>query len=286
MNLVMIMNILHSYRSAGLQIVHSRDDAPRAENFRMHTHTTAEIYCFVSGSGIYHIEGSEYPLKPGDILLMRPAEAHFIEIVPGVPYERICINFDVGLFTPMDPENTLTRPFFQRKAGKRNHYSANDPGSDVCQQYIANMLQHDRMKLLPYLMLLLQEIGAAFDRTAATDVQPDTIEYRIIRYINNHLGDDLSLETLCDHFFISRTQLCRRFKRATGSSVGSYISAKRLITARGLLLQGQKAAEVCVACGYPNYSTFYRAYCAYFGCCPSEAQQHPADSGDDKIDIA
>jgi AraC-like DNA-binding protein len=78
-------------------------------------------------------------------------------------------------------------------------------------------------------------------------------------------GDD------ANRFYISRTQLCSRFKKATGTSVGGYIAVKRLLTARELLLQGGKPTEVYGLCGYHDYSTFFRAYTKYFGHSPRDA---------------
>ena len=35
---------------------------------------------FWASKGIYRVEGTPYPLKAGDILIMRPAESHYIDI--------------------------------------------------------------------------------------------------------------------------------------------------------------------------------------------------------------
>jgi mannose-6-phosphate isomerase-like protein (cupin superfamily) len=47
------------------------------QNFSMHTHENHELYYFLSGRGVYRIESSEYPMRPGDILIMRRAESHY-----------------------------------------------------------------------------------------------------------------------------------------------------------------------------------------------------------------
>lgn len=278
----------HFYPDISME--HYRNDAYHHENFRMHTHTFAELFVFLSGKAIYHIEGSEYPLQPGDILLMRPAEAHYIETDPSLPYERLFLNFDTGIFSSLDPENRLMRSFFARKAGKRNLYRAADFDSDMYMTYLQNMHQDspdNRLTILGNLMLLLQEIGILFDRDHPAGSQPDTIEYRIIRYINKNLNQDLRIPELCNRFFISRSQLCRRFQKATGTSVGRYVAAKRLIAAREMILRGKKPTEVFTLCGYQDYSTFYRAYTQYFGHSPrAELDEDPVPVPDcDRIEI-
>jgi len=105
--------------------------------YAMHTHTTAELYCFLSGKASYFVEGTEYPLSSGDILLMRPAEAHSVKTDPTGIYERLVIHFNTDLFLPLDPEGILTRPLFQRKPGTRNLYRSADLGGQQL-----TLLQH------------------------------------------------------------------------------------------------------------------------------------------------
>jgi len=270
-------------------LARTREEPFAHSEFSMHTHSLAELFLFVSGEAVFHIEGSEYPLQPGDILLMRPAEAHLIETNPEYPYERVILNFDTNILAPLDPENALMRPFFSRKAGKHNLLRSSDFGSDAYLTYLTDMEQSStsRLTMIANLILLMQQVNLAFDRNTAVNTQPDTIEYSIIRYINQHLDRELTIQELCDRFYISRAQLCRRFKKSTGTSVGKYICVKRLITARNLIRQGQKPTEIFSACGYQDYSTFYRAYTGYFGRSPKDERDPriPLSSEVEQIEI-
>lgn len=260
------------YNDPTLSVSHTMDEHPVQSHFYMHTHVHAELYCFLSGKGVFHVEGTAYPLNSGDILLMRPGEAHYMQLEADGPYERICINFDPGLFDALDREGVLVQPLFDRKAGKRNLYRLED---DTCLQLLRRMVMPgggNRMQLLGNLLLLLQALSTAFLGGKHGSLQPDTLEYRIIRYINKNLDKNLTLQDLCDRFFVSRTQLCQCFKQATGASVGSYITVKRLLTARKMLRQGIKPTEVFGICGYHDYSTFFRAYTKLFGHSPRQEQ--------------
>ena len=239
----------------------------------------------MDGNAVFHIEGSSYRMQPGDILLMRPAEAHYVEQDPNGPYERICLNFEPDLLGTLDPENQLMRPYYDREPGKRNLYRLSADEVVKLRGYLDQILKtQDRLKAVANLILLMRQIDSLFEKANGEISQPDTLEYRIIRYINENLDGELALAELCDKFFISRAQLCRRFKKITGTSVGKYISAKRLILARNLLLQGKKPTEVCADCGYQDYSTFYRAYLNYFGCSPKD-RQTPVNENNDRLEI-
>lgn len=264
--------ILFQYSGPGINITHSVDTRPRPDRFTMHTHTYAEVYFFLAGRGTFHIEGNTYPLEHGDILLMRPSEAHFIEMDPEVPYERVVINFDTTLFSNLDPDNELTRPLFSRKAGTLNLYRRQDFDQAWYEAALQGMLSGSggsRVVILANLILLLQQIGKVFadHPLKAADI---TVEQEIIQYINKNLHRELNLQLLCDKFYISRAQLCRRFQKATGTSVGKYINVKRLLACRQLIQEGEKPSKVYSAYGYRDYSTFYRAYTRQFGQSPGQ----------------
>ena len=281
------MNTARNY-FPGIHISSGLDAAHHHETFSIHTHTKAEIFCFIAGKAIYHVEGSEYPLSPGDILLMRPTEAHFIETDPRYDYERVIVSFEPSLLQELDPNSTLTRPLFDRKSGKQNHYRATDFETDAYMKHLRNMLHanSDRLTVLADLILLMKELCIVFDRSTQIANQMDTVEYQIIRHINKNLSTELTLKELCDAFFLSRSQLCLRFKNATGISVGKYISRKRLILARQKILQGQKPTDIFSECGYQDYSTFYRAYTRFFGHSPKqESEGFPVNPETDRIDL-
>lgn len=240
--------------------------------FHLHTHINAELFCFLRGRASFFVEGTEYILEPGDMLLMRPGESHFLSPDLSQDCDRVIINFPLSLFQSLDPEGTLVRPFLDRKAGQRNRYRLSSFRSDVWKSCLAGMIdpESDRLTLLGNLMLLLGQISDAFCRVDSEQEQADSLEYRIIRYINHNLEKPLQLQDLCRQFFVSRSQLCVAFKRTTGTSVGKYIATKRLFAARQRILRGEKPSEVSQECGYPEYSTFYRAYCRHFGHTPKE----------------
>ena len=99
-----------SCSDSDISMSYSRDDKPVPSDFKMHTHDTYELYYFIGGSGIYRVEGTPYPLQKGDILIMRPTEAHYIDITANKPYTRLSVNFKTGLLCGIDPSGKLLAP--------------------------------------------------------------------------------------------------------------------------------------------------------------------------------
>lgn len=250
---------------------HNRDEVPDPRKFTNHTHEQAEFYMFLGGHAVFHVEGTAYDLRPGDVLIMRPAESHYVEPDVSMPYERIAIQFPLDLFRDFDPGNLLLKPFTEHPAGVRNRYPASAFTKDLKAAYFDRLEEQSGERfLLPALFGALTEISVAFDRAESPASPLETAEREWIRYINEHLREPLSLKSLSTVFYVSESSLERRFKKATGASILQYISTKRLMKARSLLRQGARPTEVFRDVGFSDYSSFFRAYRKKFGTSPKK----------------
>ncbi len=267
------MNGYGIYGDNDIQFHYLRTEQPNASTFKMHTHDCCELYYFLSDHAIFHVEGNEYHLKYSDLLIMHPTEAHYIELDPSLPYERAALHFRSSLFNSFDPKGTLLHPFYQREPGCFNIFRAEDFPDLSWKACLSQMLlpaENRRLQIITALIPLLNELQKVALNRPATTVENSVLSVQIIRYINYHLTEPLSLEILCNHFYISQSQLCRIFKRATGASIGEYITTKRLLRAQQILRTGTPATKVLADSGFNDYSSFYRAYRKYFGYSPSD----------------
>ena len=266
------MAISYSHKQRGLSLNRTLTPAPTPDGFRMHNHTSMEVYCFLGGKGIYHIEGSEYPLEPGVVLIMHPSESHYIDLDCTVPYERIVLNFTEEFLAPIDPEGWLLRPFRDRPAGKFNLYKSEElPGGSLSYFDAMTAGGDAQVNILCGLLPLLRQIRLLWQsRAEEADTPGETLEYRIIRHVNRNLTGHLTLEDICEKYYISRSQLCRLFKKATGTTLWNYVTVKRLALARELLAKGGQPTHIYTRCGFADYSTFYRAYVKAYGAAPTQ----------------
>lgn len=276
------MSCLNCYRDEGLYFHHSIDRHPEKSAFPMHIHEQLEIYCFMAGDARYLVEGTEYRLEPGSLLVMRPAESHKVKILSGASYERFSLHFSSKWLDSIDPDHLLLEPFYRRPLGQNNLYAAEDFSSGIHVELLRNMCvpglsaAERKLAVLTHLYPLLGAIRRAFlqKQQAASEAAPFTES--ILQYVNQHLFENLSLKGLSEHFFLSVSQFSRLFKNATGSSVWQYILIKRLLAAKDAIREGTPATDACRTCGFHDYSAFYRAYKRYFGRSP---QQDRPDTG-------
>ena len=271
-----MMGRLYHYEDAGLSLHHSIHQVQAMRGFMdMHAHDDFELFFFLQGDCSYLVEGVTYQLSPGSILLMRPAEAHCLCVNSDCTYERIVLNFSRSFLDKADPQGLLLEPFLDRALGEWNLYAAHDYGGSVA-ALLLNMVDAEfprsdyekQLAITTNLLPVLSELRRSFQQKKASSLSSKLEHHELLNYINRHLSDDLSLETLSNIFFLSKSQISRRFKQQTGTTLSNYVSAKRLIKARELLLAGIPAQQVSAECGFREYSTFYRAYQKKYGVSP------------------
>lgn len=90
-------------------------------------------------------------------------------------------------------------------------------------------------------------------------------------YINEHLGEDLSLIAIATELYMSQYYFCRLFKQSTGMTPHRYLIQQRVERAKQLLRQKEGAiAHVAMECGFANPSHFAKHFRQYTGVTPKE----------------
>ena len=117
--------------------------------------------------------------------------------------------------------------------------------------------------LLAEISLMCQTLRPSTPDSSASGTITD-----MIRYLNEHLTEPVTLDDLSSRFFISKYYMNRAFKKATGTTVMDYLIYKRVVMARQLMLNGFTASDAANETGFGDYSTFYRAYKKVMGCRP------------------
>lgn len=252
----------------------------------MHIHDCYEIYYSISGGKQFLIDNCFYDIRPGDIFMINQFESHYLSRIDKEKHERIIVSIDPEYLKQISTAATdLCRCFHFRGTDfpHRLHLSTEEqrrflyymhrfpdnvgPGEDIL----------DRAVFLELMVFL----NRAFDRRCAAPSSAGesnrTANHEqvdeILSYINSHIQDDLSLDSLSAHFYLSSSYICRIFKAATGTTINKYITAKRITISKSLLSQGYPVNEVCEACGFNDYSNFLKAFSKAVGVTPKKYAQ-------------
>ena len=267
------------YQDNELYLHHTITETPQDAEFPFHAHNYHEIYCFLSGQGYYTVEGHDYPLVPGCVLIMRDGEVHKLHISAHCPYERITLHFSPRLLNEYQRKTLLT-PFLERPLGSGNILL---PSPDL--DKVVDMLrrisdkdtspEENRDLILAYLPAILYEITqiSREERSAKEMTDKTPLVGRIIDYINQDPVAVKSMDDVTEKFEASQVYLNRIFRQSTGMSIWEYVLLKRLTLARQAIRNGTPATTAAEMVGYAAYSSFYRQYIKFFGTTPEKEKQ-------------
>ena len=246
-------------------------ESPVQSMFPAHTHDVHEIFCFLSGDATYSVEGSNYPLSPGDVVIMRAAETHHLILNKAIPYHRISIYFKPHIEDESSLQHIFLDAFLDRPIGLCNYYPATRYSNSNWIYFLKKICQaEDHLRKQTYLMVFLQELSDCYISLQKEPIlTSSTPLLQITHYIDRHLTDTLNLDIICNRFFISKSQLIRIFKKNLGITVGEYINTKRLSLAQKRISSGEAPTSVYSKCGFNDYSTFFRAYKKKYGYGPA-----------------
>ena len=269
------MAVLKSIEGEGFSLHHSYDKAPRDTDFPPHIHENYELFCLVNGEVDYMVEGNLYSLSGGSVIIMRSGETHKLVVNKSTEYERYVLSFSPSILSKIGISDELLAPFRKRALGEKNMYKESELGLISPILYFEKMLSEAKIvgtqnAVLSSLASLICSINAAFYEKDEPILQKNNIEREIISYINENLSKEIKIEDVAAHVHISASHLCRIFKRATGTSVYNFITAKRLVLYSRNRKKGMGVIEASRKSGFSDYSAFYRLYKKRFGICPQE----------------
>lgn len=93
---------------------------------------------------------------------------------------------------------------------------------------------------------------------------------KCVRYINENLGEKLSVSALADLCGITADYLSQVFKEEMGEPLSSYITRKKIESAKSMLAQGVSSREIALALGFSSQSHFITAFKKIYSMTPSQ----------------
>ena len=262
------------YLTSDFKMFHLKDESMRT--FHYHYHDFHKILILLNGDVTYCIEGRSYDLQKNDIVLVNAGEVHKPVIHSDRPYERIIIYVSPDFLDQYSEADNDLQLCFRKASEEQSHvlrvesFSGNRLGRLTAELDLSltdSDYAHELHHRLLFLEFLIQLNRAALHNKIEyieTSAANDKI-LSVLHYLNEHLTEPLSIDDIAARFYLSRYYLMHTFKEETGYSIGNYLSTKRLLLARELILSGKPVTEACYECGFNNYSTVSRAYKKCFG---------------------
>ena len=245
----------------------------------LHSHNYYEMVYVLSNSGTQYLVGTKrYLLQRGDIILVPPGIGHkpLFPAQLAEPYRRIVIWFSTdfidGIKTilPFDSIPKEERVFLLRTAGtpwdsmgRLFHLGLKEAQEKKEGWQIA--LYGNTMQLLTHFWRAMREPENRPPKTEKPELLDD-----VVSYIETHLHEKISLADTATRFFVSESTIGQTFQKKMHVSFYHYVTQRRLIAAKSMILEEGNLDILCEKVGFTDYSAFYRAFKKEFGISPRE----------------
>ncbi len=261
------------YLNSDFKMFHLTDQI--STEFEFHYHEFHKITIFISGNVQYFIEGKTYSLEPYDIVLVNRNDIHRVQVDPSVPYERIIVYISPGFMEAYRTDHYDLSYCFEKAKKEHSNVLRIHALEKSSLFKVTNRLERsfsdteyagDLYRQILFLEFMIHLNRAALKNRAEfldTNLYNPKI-VNLIQYINQHLTDSLTMDDLSARVYLSKYYMMRLFKAETGYTIGNYITYRRLLLARSLILKGVPITQACLSSGFQDYSTFSRAYKAEF----------------------
>jgi len=101
--------------------------------------------------------------------------------------------------------------------------------------------------------------------------QDEHIIFDIVKYVDSHYADDLTLQNIAERFFLSREYISRKFKQQFQENLSDYIERIRMDKAKLLLLNPQyRIVQIADLVGYKDEKYFSKVFKKLEGISPNE----------------
>ena len=253
----------------------------------LYSHRTIEISMVIDGSGVHRILNQVIPCNVGDIYILNSNIPHAFFCTEkgerltvrrllfspeswfkGETAQSSSLSFCHGVFA----ENAIMAYALLNQHAKKRIETLFD---DI---FIETLEQKSEWRgaVKAHLSLMLITLGRYVNRAIKESIpRADIAEWTPVSAalwaVNENYGDcDMTLESIAESFYMSKSHLSRLFKQLTGESFSDHLRKIRLEGACTMLSETDLTVEeIMVKCGLRDAPTFYKAFNAHTGMTPN-----------------
>ena len=276
---IAIGNLYQELEMSSGPVSFHRDITYNRQSISLHSHSFYEIMLCRSADRVEYLVGANrYRLMAGDLILVAPGVSHKPILPDDMQYayerdilwvsadliERVCEMF------PNSPVLEVDHFSLLRTKGSDWSYIG-DYFSEGLREFEEGQTGYEE-SATAFAILILTHICRAAGSGEAPHSQAEqpTMLTSFVEYIENHLHEPLTLDSIAAHFYISRSAVSKLFREQMDTSFHRFLTQRRLILAKQLIGNGEGMERVAQLCGFTDYSVFYKAFKKEYGLSPRE----------------
>lgn len=239
-----------------------------------HAHPYYHMFYVHSGQFCFTVNAEAYSLQGGSVLLVPPQTEHSYINEGYCAGEYLEIKFALPKSPSQEPQVQIC-----------NDSLAGQLFLQILQEYseFGSLADEAAAAYLNALLSLLakqqrsQKTSRQFKYLDADSFNP--LSRRIVRYLEAHYSEDLSLDGLAQAMDYNKSYLCAAFKQDTKQTIADCLNMIRVRRAAELIVYSDHSlSQVSQQCGFSSVSHFNRVFLKYAGITPGQARRaYPAD---------
>ncbi len=183
----------------------------------------------MSGYGTIIHNGQEFTASAGEVYLLHKGSKHCYYSSKDDPWVKIWMNLKGSLIDHLLEVYPLEQIVYSGNEQILKYFH------DFHQELTSGKPPQDIQKSCA--LLLHGIISSLYFGTLLQHQQEPDDALKMKRYLDQHVLDSVTLEDLCEHFYKSKAQLIRQFKKKYGITPYSYLLESKLQYAKKLLSQ-------------------------------------------------
>jgi len=235
-----------------------------------HYHGTYEVYYLLSGRRHYFIKDRSYSVAPGDLVFINKYDVHKTSVLGSPQHERIVMNFSDSF---LGSDHPMFQPALLHVFQRENHLYRLKPQSQWFVEGLFREMttelkhQEDGFEISIRLLVTQLLLFAARMKDADVEVTDDPLSpthrriAEVVKFINSHYKEKITLPALSEHFEMSPSYLSRTFKKVTGFTVVGFQNLTRVREAQRLLAQSDaRVTDISEQVGFEQFAHFNRTF--------------------------
>ena len=243
----------------------------------MHFHNCYEMYYLLEGSIWYLIENNIYSIESGKIAWIPPNILHKTKPNASESYKKIMFTISPKYLKKIIGEDTGLNDFFSKtrvitmtEQDKADIEAILVKLIDIC----AEDAPSNELLIKSYLGVLIFTLSksSTASKNSLFDEDKDVPESirGIVRYLNEHYSEDITLETLSNTFYLHQNYICNLITKTLGVSFRKYLNKIRIANSMDLLQATDKSiSDIASDCGFSSSTNYCREFKLYFNISPS-----------------
>lgn len=251
-----------------------------------HTHAFIELVYTIGGRGIHRVDGTEYHVKGGDMLIVHHNCRHTVVPVENLRYVDIMLKpeyVDAALKGTNDIFLLLRLHDFVELSDRVNkdnlliHFDGEE------RQKVDTILEWTREEQstpLPAGALILHSmlsmlLSLIFRKMAENQNFRFSINDDLLWFMERNCCNRISIQEIADKCGYSAEHFSRIFKKYTGVSPAEYVMMCRIKRAKELLVKNDKPIEALIEeCGFSDRTAFFKKFHEHVGCTPLQFRKN------------